>query len=51
MPVTFSITEGISFGFISYSVLKLVTGRAKEAPLLIHFFSVLFILRYLFLTG
>ncbi len=51
IPVTFSITEGISFGFISYSVLKLVTGRAREAPLLIHVFSVLFVLRYLFLMG
>jgi AGZA family xanthine/uracil permease-like MFS transporter len=51
MPVTFSITEGISFGFISYSLLKLITGRAREAPLLIHVFAVLFVLRYLFLTA
>lgn len=26
MPVTFSITEGIAFGFISYALLKLVTA-------------------------
>jgi len=47
MPLAFSITEGISFGFISYSLLKLVTGRGKEVHWLIYFFSFLFILRYL----
>lgn len=47
MPMTMSITEGIAFGFISYSFLKLVTGKGKEVHWLIYFFSVLFILRYL----
>jgi AGZA family xanthine/uracil permease-like MFS transporter len=46
---SFSITEGISFGFISYTILKLVTKRTKEIPLLIGVFSILFILRYIFL--
>jgi AGZA family xanthine/uracil permease-like MFS transporter len=45
-PLTFSITDGIAFGFISYALLKLVTGRAKEAHWLIYFFAVLFIIRY-----
>jgi AGZA family xanthine/uracil permease-like MFS transporter len=30
MPFTYSIAEGIAFGFISYAVLKLLTGRARE---------------------
>ena len=47
MPLTLSITEGVAFGFISYSLLKLLTGRGKEVHWLIYFFSVLFILRYL----
>lgn len=46
MPMTMSITEGIAFGFISYSFLKLVTGKGKEVQWLIYFFSALFILRY-----
>ena len=50
MPVTFSITEGIAFGFISYSLLKMISGKAKEVNWLIYIFSGLFILRYLFLT-
>lgn len=47
MPMTFSITEGIAFGFISYSILKLVTGRGKEVHWIIYLFSALFVLRYL----
>lgn len=47
MPLTFSITEGIAFGFISYSLLKLVTGRRKEVHWVIYFFAALFIVRYI----
>ncbi len=50
MSFSFSITEGISFGFISYTLLKLITRRFKEVPLMISVFSVLFILRYIFLN-
>ena len=46
MPLTFSITEGIAFGFISYSTLKLVTGKRKEVHWVIYLFSVLFIIQY-----
>lgn len=49
MPLTFSITEGIAFGFISYTLLKTVRGKLKEVPLLISVFSILFVLRYIFL--
>jgi len=47
MPLTVSITEGITFGFISYSLLKLVTGKGKQVHWLVYMFSLLFILRYL----
>jgi AGZA family xanthine/uracil permease-like MFS transporter len=46
MPLTFSITDGIAFGFISYALLKLVTGRAREAHWLIYLFAALFVIRY-----
>ncbi|HEX5736564.1 MAG TPA: NCS2 family permease [Blastocatellia bacterium] len=45
-PLTFSITDGISFGFISYALLKLVTNRAREAHWLVYLFAALFVLRY-----
>ena len=47
MPLTLSITEGIAFGFIAYSVLKLVSGKGKQVHWLIYIFSILFILRYI----
>lgn len=47
MPLTLSITEGIAFGFISYSILKLATGKGKHVHWLIYLFSILFIIRYL----
>ncbi|GAB4109916.1 MAG: NCS2 family permease [Acidobacteriota bacterium] len=47
MPLTFSITEGIAFGFISYTLLKAVTGRFREVPWLIRVFAALFVVRYL----
>jgi AGZA family xanthine/uracil permease-like MFS transporter len=47
MPLTFSITEGIAFGFISYSILKLVTGKGKQVHWVIYLFALLFILRYI----
>ena len=51
MPLTFSITEGIAFGFIAYTLLKTAQGKLKTVPLLISIFAVLFILRYIFLMG
>ncbi|MCM8823836.1 MAG: NCS2 family permease [Candidatus Omnitrophica bacterium] len=46
---TFSITEGIAFGFIAYSLLKLVSYRYKEVDGIVYLFAILFILRYIFL--
>jgi AGZA family xanthine/uracil permease-like MFS transporter len=42
-----SITEGIAFGFISYSLLKLVTGKGRQVHWLIYVFSVLFVIKYI----
>jgi AGZA family xanthine/uracil permease-like MFS transporter len=47
MPLSFSITDGIAFGFISMSFLKLVTGRSKEVNPLVHYFAIFFIARYI----
>jgi len=46
MPLTASITEGIAFGFISYSILKLATGQGRKVHALVYVFSALFIVRY-----
>jgi AGZA family xanthine/uracil permease-like MFS transporter len=49
MPFAFSITEGIAFGFISYALLKTVTGKRRDVPGMVHLFAVLFVIRYIFL--
>ncbi|MEJ2245826.1 MAG: NCS2 family permease, partial [Acidobacteriota bacterium] len=49
MPFAFSITEGIAFGFISYSLLKIVTGKARDVHGLVYLFAALFVVRYIFL--
>ncbi|MCQ9327307.1 NCS2 family permease [Neisseria dentiae] len=32
MPFSYSIADGIAMGFISYAVIKLLCGRAKDVP-------------------
>ncbi|HSA95076.1 MAG TPA: NCS2 family permease [Acidobacteriota bacterium] len=46
MPLTLSITEGISFGFISYVLLKLAAGKGRRVHWLIYLVAGLFVLRY-----
>lgn len=47
MTLTLSITEGIAFGFISYSLLKIATGKARQVHWIIYLFSVLFVLKFI----
>ncbi|MBM4017021.1 MAG: NCS2 family permease [Planctomycetes bacterium] len=54
MQFSFSITDGIAWGFISYTLLKLVTGRARELHWMVALFAGLFVLQYAaraFVTG
>jgi AGZA family xanthine/uracil permease-like MFS transporter len=46
MQFSLSITDGIAWGFISYTVLKIVTGRARELHVLVIVFAVLFVAQY-----
>jgi AGZA family xanthine/uracil permease-like MFS transporter len=47
IPFTFSITDGIALGFISYVALALATGRHRKLHWLIWLFTALFLVRYL----
>lgn len=49
MPLTFSITEGISFGIISYVLLKVIRGKARKIHWLLYLFAILFVARYIWL--
>ena len=49
MPLFYSISEGISMGVISYVVLNLICGKAKNINPIMYVLAVLFILKYIFL--
>ena len=46
MPFTYSITNGIGAGFISYALLKATQGRAREVHPLLWVIAVLFIVYF-----
>ena len=46
MPFTFSIAEGIAFGFISYAAIKLATGRYRDIHPAVGILAVLFVIKY-----
>ena len=46
MPFTFSIAEGIAFGFIAYTAIKLVAGRFADIHPAVGILSVLFLVKY-----
>lgn len=50
MPFTYSISEGISMGIISYTVVNVLTGsyKYKDVSPLIYILSVIFILKYIY---
>ena len=51
MPLAYSISEGIAIGVISWTLLNLLTGKArdKKISILMYILTVLFILKYIFL--
>ena len=48
MPFMYSISEGIAMGVISYVIINVVTGHAKEKKisLLMYILAILFVLKY-----
>ena len=46
MPFAYAISDGIGFGFISYTLIKLARGKAKEVPVFLYVISLLFIAQY-----
>ena len=46
MPLTYSIADGLAFGFVSYPILKVFTGRAREVHPIMYVLGIVFILRY-----
>jgi adenine/guanine/hypoxanthine permease len=49
MPLAFSITEGVAFGVVAFTLLKVMAGRRREVHGLLYVFAALFVARYAFL--
>ncbi|TCS79553.1 NCS2 family permease [Tepidibacillus fermentans] len=49
MPLTFSIATGISVGFVTYPLVKIFAGKAKEVHPIMYVLGILFVLRFIFL--
>jgi AGZA family xanthine/uracil permease-like MFS transporter len=47
IPLTFSISDGIGLGFITYSLLKILAGRVKELNVTIFIISIVFLVKFL----
>jgi AGZA family xanthine/uracil permease-like MFS transporter len=46
MPFTYSISNGIACGLITYPIMKVVTGKHKEVHPLVYVLAVIFIIRF-----
>ena len=49
MPLSFSIAEGIGLGFITYVMIKIVSGKAKDCSAASYVIALIFALKYVFL--
>jgi len=49
MPLTYSISDGIAVGIISYVVINVVAGKSKKITPLMYVLAVLFVLKYILL--
>jgi AGZA family xanthine/uracil permease-like MFS transporter len=51
IPLTFSIANGLAFGFTAYAVMKVVRGHWRKVHWLVYVLAALFVARFLFLSA
>ncbi|MBQ9683389.1 MAG: NCS2 family permease [Neisseriaceae bacterium] len=51
MPFTYSIANGIAMGFISYTVVKALCGKAREVPIMVWIVSALWVAKFWYFGG
>jgi AGZA family xanthine/uracil permease-like MFS transporter len=51
IPLTFSIANGLAFGFVAYSLIKLARGEWRQVHWLVYVLTALFLARFLYLGG
>jgi AGZA family xanthine/uracil permease-like MFS transporter len=51
IPLSFSIANGLAFGFIAYTVLKVVRGKFRQVNWFVYLLTALFLFRFLYLKA
>ncbi len=51
MPLTYSISNGIAIGAISYVLIQLLTGKFSKKDIVVTVIAILFVLRYVFVPA
>lgn len=51
MPLTFSISNGLAIGFMTYPIVMVMAGRGRDVHILVYVLAVLLFLRYALLGG
>ncbi len=49
IPLSFSIANGLAFGFIAYTLLKVARGKGAQVGWLVYLLTTLFIVRFIYL--
>jgi len=49
MPFTYSIANGLAFGFITYAVIKLLTGRIRESHWMVWLIAMVFLFKFFYI--
>ena len=50
IPLTFSIANGLAFGFVAYTLLKVLRGKFREVNWFVYVLTALFIVRFVYLA-
>ena len=51
MPFTYSIANGLAFGFITYAAIKLLTGRVREVHWMVLVIAAVFLFKFFYVGG
>jgi AGZA family xanthine/uracil permease-like MFS transporter len=50
IPLTFSIANGLAFGFVSYTLLKMLRGRFRDVNWMVYLLTGLFVIRFWYMS-
>lgn len=51
IPLSYSIANGLAFGFVAFVLIKVCLGRWREVHWMVYLLALLFVLRFLYMGG